>query len=353
MSVSALLSIIIPLYNGKKFIANIVRSVNVVSVPKEIIIVDDGSKDGSEQYCEEICREYADVKVFRKENGGISSARNYGLSVCTGKYAVFVDQDDYIDAGRMSNAIVYAEENRTDAVFWSCDYDADGEKSSCDKVYRKCIAERDAIEKSLLPALLFRDDSEYMSYIGHVWAGVYSTELIRNKDVKFRHFIDYEDDQLFVYDFLLAAKKVGFLPETVYYWVFNPKSYSNTKRKLTNIVARYESYFSYLANRYREHVPGDENTLKELDVFAKQFTFCEAVRNSGLGEKDKGERKAVRRLEKSREYKPQLRCKPNHIREKRFSIYLLLSKLGLTGISLWSTRVYYNRKQKKQRKSGT
>ena len=88
-------SIIIPVYNAEATLNKCVDSVLMQQFANfEVILVDDGSKDGSLQICEEYARKDSRVMVIHKENGGVSSARNRGLEIDKGKWVTFVDSDD-------------------------------------------------------------------------------------------------------------------------------------------------------------------------------------------------------------------------------------------------------------------
>ena len=88
-------SIIMPVYNSEKYIKNAVLSVlNQTYKNLELIAVDDGSTDNSLEILNNIKKEDSRLKVYAKENGGISSARNYGIDRATGEYIGFIDNDD-------------------------------------------------------------------------------------------------------------------------------------------------------------------------------------------------------------------------------------------------------------------
>ena len=90
-----LISIIIPLYNKEKAISQTLMSVlNQTYNNLEIIIADDGSTDNSASIVKKIASEYGRIKYFHKKNGGVSSARNFGLSKASGEWIVFLDADD-------------------------------------------------------------------------------------------------------------------------------------------------------------------------------------------------------------------------------------------------------------------
>lgn len=93
-----LISIIIPVYNIKDYLERCVRSVCAQTYENlEILLVDDGSFDGTEKLCDKLAEEDVRIRVFHKQNGGSSSARNLGISLAKGEFLGFVDSDDYID----------------------------------------------------------------------------------------------------------------------------------------------------------------------------------------------------------------------------------------------------------------
>lgn len=90
-------SIIIPVFNVEKYLRKCVDSILQQTFHDfEIIIVDDGSTDGSGVICDEYARNYFCIRTFHKKNGGLSSARNYGLENAEGRYYIFIDSDDYV-----------------------------------------------------------------------------------------------------------------------------------------------------------------------------------------------------------------------------------------------------------------
>ena len=91
------ISFIVPVYNVKDYIEDCLNSlINQTYKNIEIIIIDDGSTDGSEDICDKYCKKYEYITVIHKKNGGLSSARNEGLKYVNGEYIVFVDSDDFV-----------------------------------------------------------------------------------------------------------------------------------------------------------------------------------------------------------------------------------------------------------------
>lgn len=111
---NALISIIIPVYNVLPYLKKCIESVISQTYRNlEILLIDDGSDDGSEAVCDQFEKQDQRIKVFHKCNGGLSSARNYGLRYATGDYIGFVDSDDYIDR-KMYEHLIEAMNEKVD-----------------------------------------------------------------------------------------------------------------------------------------------------------------------------------------------------------------------------------------------
>lgn len=94
---SALISIIIPVYNTEKYLSKCVESVTTQTYQNlEIILVDDGSKEPAARLCDEIANSDSRIRVIHKKNGGLSSARNAGIDSALGDFITFLDSDDYV-----------------------------------------------------------------------------------------------------------------------------------------------------------------------------------------------------------------------------------------------------------------
>ena len=93
------LSIIVPVYNIQKYIGKCLESIlKIRNIDYEVLVINDGSPDDSQKIIDEYCQKNSRVKSFIKENGGLSSARNYGMKKAQGEYIWFVDGDDLIVA---------------------------------------------------------------------------------------------------------------------------------------------------------------------------------------------------------------------------------------------------------------
>ena len=142
------LSIIVPIYNVRPYLCECLDS--ILSQPfcdYELILVDDGSTDGSGAICDDYATKDQRIIVIHKDNGGLSSARNAGLDAIKGKYVSFIDSDDYLLGDYYSDAIRELETNPAIDYVWllykksSCDGSVDD--SQPDNPHPQCIITKD------------------------------------------------------------------------------------------------------------------------------------------------------------------------------------------------------------------
>ena len=116
-----LISVIIPVYNVVNYFDRCINSIiNQTFKNLEIIIVDDGSTDGSSEACDKIAKIDNRIKVIHQINMGLSAARNAGLNIATGEYIAFVDSDDYLHP-RMYE-ILYKEMTKNEVDMVICEF---------------------------------------------------------------------------------------------------------------------------------------------------------------------------------------------------------------------------------------
>lgn len=120
-----LVSIVVPVYNGERYIDDCMkRLLEQTYAPLEILLVDDGSGDGSGGICDRYAAAVSHVRVIHQENGGPSRARNTGIAHAQGKYLMFTDVDDLLQADAVEKNVRIAEESDADVLmfgFWYYD----------------------------------------------------------------------------------------------------------------------------------------------------------------------------------------------------------------------------------------
>ena len=186
------LSVIIPYYRGLNYIEKTVESIKTISHSKEILIIDDGSGDGSIDKLKSIYDGDEEVKVFTKENGGIADTKNYGLERAMGKYLFFSDQDDLVIGETIDKAIDKLETEGADAAFFSTEmfYEENRPNKPCDTVKVEEVLLKGSIRSELLAQTLLHRSSKYATKFMHLWMGVYNRDFIMGNHIGFKSFVD-------------------------------------------------------------------------------------------------------------------------------------------------------------------
>lgn len=185
-------SIIVPTYNVEKYLADCLESLISQSLKeKEIIIVNDGSKDRSLEIANEYASKHNEIKVYTKKNGGLSSARNYGLEVSNGEYIIFIDSDDMIiDKKTIENFYLLALENKCDIVKGK--YLILNEKTG-EKIKGTDFREFSLVNKCVEAKEYFNCCIEEQKYEVTAILGIYKKSLLKEYNINFIDKVKMED----------------------------------------------------------------------------------------------------------------------------------------------------------------
>ena len=208
----AIVSIIIPVYNAKKYLANTLDSVIKQTYKNlEIILVNDGSTDNSKDICESYAKIDKRIKVINKENGGVSSARNYGLALAKGEYISFIDSDDFLVTD-MIETLVNDIQN-TNAEIAVCGYWHVTEEEY-QKIRRTAINEEFVNVEVLVNPIKYYYSKKYMP---NIWNKIFKKDLIKN--IQSDDTIHYGEDFLFCALAFIKAKKATYRDSKKYFYI--------------------------------------------------------------------------------------------------------------------------------------
>lgn len=233
-----LLSVIIPIYNARTYIEKCIKSIIRQSFwDYELILVDDGSVDGSGYICDTYAEQDNRINVIHQLNQGVSAARNAGLEAASGRYVCFVDADDWIEPDLFKICIDTIESNGADILhhgmtrsIWK-----NGEEVSSSKKY--IISDSVCLTKEQLGE---RIQDMYSSVSVHVFNYIYKRELLRN--IRFDTRMPYSEDNVFAMQVLRNTNVYYFLNNYGYH--YNVRAGSAAYKWQPKMIACYMKTFS-------------------------------------------------------------------------------------------------------------
>ncbi len=255
-----LISIIVPVYNSKKTIKRCIDSILQQDMSQyELIIVDDGSTDGSGEICDLYCHDDAKVRVFHTENNGVSAARNYGIDRAKGKYVLLVDSDDYVESDICS--VLLSEIERNDAELVIAGYTIIGQESH--------MIEKDVCYNR------WKDYPEGVMtlYTANLINTPFCKLFIRSKMGRFIEELSLGEDLLFTLQYLENIDKVCCINRSVYF--LDPVEGSLSRRYREDYMENCITLFVTLVSFFdRSFLNGyDRETLDStLSTMFRQYT---------------------------------------------------------------------------------
>lgn len=242
------ISVIVPVYNTCNYLKRCIDSIiSSRNSNWEIILVDDGSTDGSSEICDYYAGKFQNIKALHIPNGGVSRARNYGIKFCTGEWICFIDSDDYIDNDFL-----------TIGDFYDCD------------VIRKSyniVDENGVIRKGYQNTnnlILSNSNEIYRYYLSRnnfaLWDLIIRSDIVKGNT--FKESISIGEDMLFFLDCICDIKKYALSADGSYFYCIRNTSLMHSNN---SIRRRIDICFSNVDN------------LLSSDLITKNKYFCEAI----------------------------------------------------------------------------
>ena len=231
----ATISCIIPVYNAEKYLRHCLDSVlSQTFTDYEVILVNDGSTDGSEKICNEYAIGDSRVKVVNKLNGGVSSARNLGIDIASGKFVCFVDADDVIPNSCFKVLVDFAKHDDCGAVAGRI-----GSKTlDSEKKHKQEQAKEINTWDEFCRAV-------NKGFFCTAYAALFSRKILIDYGIRFNERIRYGEDSLFNIEYFAVVKSAIILSSVVYYYFIHDES-SSHKYYLDGAVDNWVLWFKSL-----------------------------------------------------------------------------------------------------------
>lgn len=235
--IKPIFSIIIPIYNAEKHIRFTLESIKSQTFQNyEVLMIDDGSSDNSALICEKYMSEDARFKLIKKENGGVSTARNLGIKHAKGKYVYFMDSDDWIEDTLLETCLNIFNHSNVDIVIFGMSFDIEknGEiTNSLVKTYSEKLLNSQEYKNEFIE--LYKNN-----YISSMCNKVIKKDILSTYDIKFDEKITNYEDLLFAIMYINKCSAIKIVSDCFYHYILRDELGMSRKYKknLSDMIPR-------------------------------------------------------------------------------------------------------------------
>lgn len=244
-------SVIIPVYNSKKYLPDAVHSILDQPVQDfEIIIIDDGSNDGTEAVCDELAAQYPCISVIHQTNQGVSSARNMGIRKAQGMYIMFLDADDCYVAGAINQEMLLECHKGYGIIIYSS-------LGANVKRNRYCI------DMKMREAVLQGGHAFPIS--GHFGSCLYRRDVLIERKVYFDENIRLNEDEAFKMKAMYVSDVIRMKESFLYIYNTTPDSVRYTEKRIYDYIEAWKKVHEWLIQN------GEGENRRQAVKFGRKF----------------------------------------------------------------------------------
>lgn len=335
-----MISVVIPVYNGEKFLEETYeRLCESEEKDLEILFVNDGSTDQSADIIKQFQNKDNRVRYFEKENGGIASARNYGLNHARGEYICFLDQDDFVKTDMFSLMLEDIIQTKADFVQAATNRIVNGiEEPACMEHGVTVVEKGQQLFDNYLQTLVMRGVTPHpeCKVNGSIWSCLFRTDFLKENHITFYKYCDYEDDWIFCILAYRAAEKICLESKTVYSWRVHNQSESHNRVMKDHYLDHFYANYCEMRKFFLETVNSTQigqDDLKKYQCELQKMALLWSLSNeTGRGITGRTTKESIRVL------KEVVQC------EKKNGIYPEINKnaLSITGYGMTGLKYKYH-----------
>lgn len=273
-----LVSVIVPVYKAEKWLHRCVDSILAQTMDDfELLLIDDGSPDRSGEICDDYAAKDSRVRVFHKENGGVSSARNWGLDNAQGEWISFIDADDWVEVDYLAGL---TEKLDADFILGGVKISESVQSNMLDCLYSD-LEMKDCLEKYLLDIVLLSP-----------WGNLLRNDILQNNHIRFDEKIHYAEDRVFNRQYLLCCTNARIISLNSYNYAIEEQNIDYADKfsfltieevdylclRLNELNKKLESKFQcLLKDELREHILCILNSEKNLHptFLSDYYVLCQ------------------------------------------------------------------------------
>ena len=277
-----LVSVIIPVYNGERYIDKCVESVLKQTYERiEIILINDGSTDKSGCICGTYANKYEQINTFQIFNRGPSGARNIGIQNCSGDLIYFLDIDDSIEPNAIELLVEQYEKHDVDLVIGDFYRVTENVKSASGNALNfsgDALLDKNDILRYVRK--YFKIPYKYILF-NHIWNRLYKTDIIKNNNLLFNPELRNLEDIDFNFKYLNHVSKAAFKNTPLYNYTIRKTSQSFVIGDDLNDVTKYPSTFKSIKAFLRKNLMKEVDIIKEVGHLYISYTIIILIRLCG------------------------------------------------------------------------
>jgi glycosyltransferase involved in cell wall biosynthesis len=267
-----LISVIIPTFNRGIYITKTIKSVMAQTYKNiEVVIVDDGSTDNTEDLVNQLEVKYNKIKYYKQQNQGVSAARNYGIDKSTGKYIAFLDSDDLWHINKLQRQMAKLLEEDADACFCGTIKIYENDKS------RETLKNNFDLKKPLISQLMLRNDAQTITWL-------IRKDVIENCNIRFSSKYSYAEDWEF-YCKIMAVSKVTCVNEYLAYYIIHSNTLTSNFGQKKQELEMWEDFKIWLnenSNRLKYNTLEIEKTIDNFLIPYRIMKWSYDINSLGL-----------------------------------------------------------------------
>lgn len=290
-----LVSVIIPIYNVEAYLDRCIRSVAEQTYSNlQIILVDDGSTDGCPTICDGWAAADSRITAIHKENAGLGEARNSGIEAADGRYAFFVDSDDYVDAATVEKCVNAAEKNGAEVVLFGSSNVYDDGRISVNAI----TPDRLVYEGADVPDLLAGLFTYQMGFGVSACMKMFDLQLLKREGIRFKSEREIiSEDAYFALEYFRKVSVAAVVNESLYYYYKRSNSLTTAlksdRQQRNNVFLQQcvqyirqsdlpDTLITHLTARYHLYTLGALRHLARADIADKKAKIYEILQDGTL-----------------------------------------------------------------------
>ena len=304
-----ILSIIVPVYNVRAYLGQCIDSIlNQSFKDFELILVDDGSTDGSSDICDEYIGRDSRIKVIHKENGGVVSARKAGVMAARGKYAGYVDGDDWIEGDMYERMVHCIEKYGCDLVMCDIVHESKSlplSSGATRKDLEDGYYDSEKIKNEILPKMIYAGEFYEFGVYPVIWNKLYRREKLIKHQLDVDDRIKTGEDAACVYPYIFDSESLYFIKNmSLYHYRHSENSmtaayddlyferfkalyefFSHSAIAASPYAAQLDYYYAYLIKTTVSNELKAENDIPFSEKVKNIGEICDFTRREGFTER--------------------------------------------------------------------